>query len=994
MINKIIKKVKCGDLTPIFVLFLGVFFLPAFANPDTVSYQSAIVWSVDGQGDYSLDPESFPETGIYELNSSYSSDGQIETITATWEFEGQVRLEVSADGGNNYIPVTYGTPVSSQTSPNFVSGDSLRWRAIFSKDSTLYKVKITYTDSSGVAGSFGQPELSGFNYRKPIEIVNPLSRPLYNYQLQIKIAQGSSLEEADIYCQGNSQVDFKDIRFTSADGQTPLSYYQEAVSGEAPNRVATFWVKLPYIPAEGLSLYLYYGNSQAKDLSNPEAVFDFYETFSGKKLNQDKWQLYTQLTGEYEVADSQLKLSGAKIISKNYQLKDGILEVKAAPEDEVRVIVREDKENPNSTQVGYSSNIDDAQHCIAIGNIVKANNPIAISPAASYNYKVVAKESSLTFYRGQESVSYQDETGIKEGYIGLETGDSDGSYYDWIRVRKYAEEKPYLDNQQESEQEKVSLPIFNSLKITADGDLISEEDKEGSYSSVLFDLPYQVRVVVPYLETVSNTEGEEPAVEFDISVDGGDSYITDSKNDTYYYASQGDFSPGNNLKFELKLKEEKVKRVSIDYRQGKILIISPNGDESWPAGQTKEILWSALGHQDSYPVKIEYSLDNGATFKTIAKEVKNSGSFVWDIPEDMSSGQAKIKVSDYYDSSVYGLSSDTFTIGQEQIETEEAKEIVEKEVRVSQQDELAELTAQEAKIGDDLREDIVIDANVIIRARKDLKFNSLTIGDGTGQNKSTLILYGDIDSESGDILIRKGGELIQANSKKQSIQGGLTVNSGGKITHLANSDSSQKVYQINLEAENISLDSGGVVTASAKGYSGGGIRKAGKGKSGGKFKDMFATGGSHGGLGGGIKDYNLSGQAYGEPKEPDELGSGGAGSWFVSGGSGAGVVKLTSRNNFLINGIISADGADGKNSLGNEYDSGGGAGGSIYLEAENFSGAGAKITATGGSGQLTGGGGAGGRIHIKALSGNINGTLNANGGPGAKKGFGGSVIVE
>ena len=126
---------------------------------------------------------------------------------------------------------------------------------------------------------------------------------------------------------------------------------------------------------------------------------------------------------------------------------------------------------------------------------------------------------------------------------------------------------------------------------------------------------------------------------------------------------------------------------------------------------------------------------------------------------------------------------------------------------------------------------------------------------------------------------------------------------------------------------------------------------------------------------------------------PKELGSGGAGSGSAKGGAGGGVIRLVAKQEFSLSGIINADGKAGAVATDNTYDAAGGSGGSIYLEANKFSGSGAKITATGGSGNKTGGAGGGGRIHIKAPAGKISGTLNANGGSGQDSGAG-SVIVE
>lgn len=58
-------------------------------------------------------------------------------------------------------------------------------------DSELMEVRISYTDSSGVAGIFGESALSGFKFRKPIYVTNASGEELFNYQMRVKVAEAS-----------------------------------------------------------------------------------------------------------------------------------------------------------------------------------------------------------------------------------------------------------------------------------------------------------------------------------------------------------------------------------------------------------------------------------------------------------------------------------------------------------------------------------------------------------------------------------------------------------------------------------------------------------------------------------------------------------------------------------------------------------------------------------------------------------------------------------
>ncbi|MEI8043177.1 MAG: C-type lectin domain-containing protein [Verrucomicrobiota bacterium] len=116
-------------------------------------------------------------------------------------------------------------------------------------------------------------------------------------------------------------------------------------------------------------------------------------------------------------------------------------------------------------------------------------------------------------------------------------------------------------------------------------------------------------------------------------------------------------------------------------------------------------------------------------------------------------------------------------------------------------------------------------------------------------------------------------------------------------------------------------------------------------------------GGGHGGYG-----ATGGGPAYGNSLAPETPGSSGGGAyvdgWFAgTGGNGGGAIRLIVTNRLALDGTISANGSPGG------WDkSGGGAGGSVWLEAGALTGAG-QLSAIGGNGSAYGGGG-GGRIAL------------------------------
>lgn len=680
------KRIRWDMLGSIGVFLATFFYLSVgLANPGMVTLKSALTWRPDEKGDYRFDKESLSLPGSYEIDSAYETEGQIETIIANWKFSGKVTLKVSADNGANYTAIINGLPLVS----GFVKGNQLKWRVTLGEDSELREIKLAYTDSLGVVGTFGEPQLSGFKFKKSIYI-SSVDEELFNYQMKIKVAESEGEESADVDCGRNIQADFKDIRFTAADGETLLSYYLESITGDEPNRIATFWVKIPQIPPEGLPIYMYYSNPGAKDLSNGEDTFDFFDDFSGDNLDLTKWELKQ---GVYSVFDSQLKLENAEIFSKDYLIKDGIIEYRARADigNEVRLIARGEKDDllAGVNQVAYSSNYSGAEHCLAIGDIVRANQSKAITSGASYNYRVILDGANLAFQRYSEDyqeleaeIEYNDENGLSQGSIGVKSGNDCVSYFDWVRVRKYSSYEVAVDKgaTQLAAAEQVELPDFYGLTLSENGDLILGEDYvQGRYTSRIVALADEARIFIPsYKITNNGLSTVDNGLSIDVSMDAGGDYATNCVQGDFYYASKDDFTVGNAWKFKLSLQASELippqlSEVSVDYRAGRILLITPNDGEIWPPQQQRQIAWSALEYEPSYEMKLEYSLDAGVTYTEITKATKNTGTYLWTVP-DAISHQALVRFSDALEPRVFDVSDETFTISAEEAIAEEEME--------------------------------------------------------------------------------------------------------------------------------------------------------------------------------------------------------------------------------------------------------------------------------------------------------------------------------
>jgi hypothetical protein len=805
------------------VIFLWVFLFflmgltAGFAEVAVI--QSPLSWYEGGSGKYAL-PKLIGDE--YSLSEFVSTEGQVKTICVNYEAAGKISVEVSADNGLHYYVVINGVPLEG----GFVSSDRLRWRAkTLSDDAKLYSLKIAYTDTAGVMRTFGQPELSGFKYRKPVFIQNSGKEILYNYQIKINLGESQAVKEVDLNCANKTLADFKDIRFTASDAQTPLPYYRENIEGPTGSRKAVFWVKVPQIPQDGITFYLYYGNADAEDLSDANKTFDFFEDFSASQLDKNKWVLHVEPKGSAIISLGKMKLDAAEIISKDFKFQEGIIEyssfVETGFENSLNIRNKVDDSYDIPIWLAYASAYKGAEHCIAVDGVVKINDGLAKpqAPGAFYNYRLNVLGGKIIFERFdslakelQASVTYQLDPKNKTGYLGLHSGgDGDGKNivnFGTLRVRKPAETLPIIEGS--GKEETVALPVFVDTAISEKGQLVLKAAaKSGYYITADIICAEPARIIIPNWNTDSDNK-----LDFDLgfSADKGLTYKSNCEKGKFYYASKKDFSPGNDLKVRVDLSGSSnsqansgLASLALDYRLGRINIIAPNGGEVITQGSQREITWSAQDYEPSYPVNIEYSTDAGKNYTLIAGNLANSGDYLWTAAGD--SQRVLVKVADANDASIFDVSDKVFNVAA----TEESSTSDYLGGNGKWNNAAAWSDGNIPGLGNDVQ----IASGVTIYADEPVSFRTLSIGDGQGKVTTTVVLKAGVNSGSGEIIIRKGGKLIQDGQEPIVITGNLSVKSGGILSHLPKSG-------INITAKNINLEPGSKVDAEAKNKHAGG----------------------------------------------------------------------------------------------------------------------------------------------------------------------------
>ena len=95
-----------------------------------------------------------------------------------------------------------------------------------------------------------------------------------------------------------------------------------------------------------------------------------------------------------------------------------------------------------------------------------------------------------------------------------------------------------------------------------------------------------------------------------------------------------------------------------------LVVVSPNGGETWCPESTKDITW--LSDNFSGDVKIEYSTNRGQSWIEITPNTENDGVYSWMV-ENTPSSMCLVKISDASDGDPYAESDDCFTIAEQSL---------------------------------------------------------------------------------------------------------------------------------------------------------------------------------------------------------------------------------------------------------------------------------------------------------------------------------------
>jgi len=130
--------------------------------------------------------------------------------------------------------------------------------------------------------------LSGYAYRAKIPVNHTDDGAQTNYQMMVALIKGTGANAAGHIHLNDHALDWpEDVRFTKADGTTPLDFWRE----ESDATDGTWWVEVDSIAAhpDTTDIYVYYGKASDSDASDGIATFLFFDDFPGADYDHDKW---------------------------------------------------------------------------------------------------------------------------------------------------------------------------------------------------------------------------------------------------------------------------------------------------------------------------------------------------------------------------------------------------------------------------------------------------------------------------------------------------------------------------------------------------------------------------------------------------------------------------------------------------------------------------------------------------------------------------------
>jgi hypothetical protein len=326
--------------------------------------------------------------------------------------------------------------------------------------------------------------LTGYEYRLRCQITTSIDAGTY---YQVKLVIGEDIGSPASYNFGGLADHFPsaennsgDFRITSSDGSTDLNFYIAEVSGSAPNRTATIWIRV----AEQLNttryVYIYFNKTSYSNLSNGTNTFLSFDDFSNSVIG-DSSDIWNILPGNGSITEASGKANISLTGTQNNRWGGGFarestaLQLKTMPVGDWRAEIELDSFSITDLgQAGIAAYQDDSNAYIfgkvkfsvpsptygyGLGKIIaNISSAIAINTTTTEPARLVIQRvgGSYSFYVSfdgttyiQVGLTYSDLTFNNIVLFGREMGSNDLFVdFDNFNIRKYITPEPIISAQE------------------------------------------------------------------------------------------------------------------------------------------------------------------------------------------------------------------------------------------------------------------------------------------------------------------------------------------------------------------------------------------------------------------------------------------------------------------------------------------------------------------------------------------------------------------
>lgn len=194
------------------------------------------------------------------------------------------------DGGSNYGPyqgdIDEARIYKRALDANEIKTHYERRKYALAEPSVTASTRIPWTTNAGI-----------WPYRKTLTIDNSAGPAQTNFQVQVTVNTNA------LFLSGHLNADCSDLRFSPTNSFSEKNWtanYPYWIESGPNTTITKIWIKTDSLSASTKTIYMYYGQPAAKNISNGDATFEFFDDFEDNAISPAKWESINAAGGTLE----------------------------------------------------------------------------------------------------------------------------------------------------------------------------------------------------------------------------------------------------------------------------------------------------------------------------------------------------------------------------------------------------------------------------------------------------------------------------------------------------------------------------------------------------------------------------------------------------------------------------------------------------------------------------------------------------------------------